>query len=56
MVLDLVGQHLGIAHRMQSQERLSEARRECGLWLGDTIFGTGHLRGISRDKMEHSLG
>jgi hypothetical protein len=25
------------------------------LWLGDTILGTGHLRCVSRDEVEHGL-
>ena len=31
VLLDLVSEHLGVAHGVQSQERLSEARRE-GAW------------------------
>lgn len=52
---DLVRQHTGVAHGVQSQERLSKAGREGGLGLGHTVLSTGHLGGVTRDEVEHGL-
>lgn len=52
---DLVGQHAGVAHGVQSQEGLSEARREGSLGLRNTILSTSHLGGVSGDEVEHGL-
>lgn len=52
---DLVCKHLCVAHGMESKEGLGEARGEGGLRLGDTVFSTGHLGGVTRDKVEHGL-
>lgn len=56
MSLDLLGEHLCVAHWVKSQEWLSEAGREGGLWLGDTFLGSGHLGSVARDEVEHGLG
>lgn len=56
VLLNLVGEHLGVAHGVQGQEGLGEARGEGGLGFGDTILGAGHLGGVARDKVEHGLG
>lgn len=55
VLLDLLGEHGGVAHGVQGQEGLGEARGEGGLGLGDTILGTGHLGGVTRDEVEHGL-
>jgi hypothetical protein len=52
---DLLCKHGGVLHGVKGQERLGEARREGGLGLGDTLFGTGHLRGVARDEVVHGL-
>lgn len=52
---DLVGKHGGVAHGVQGQEGLGEARGEGGLWLGDAVFGAGHLGGVAGDEVEHGL-
>lgn len=56
VLLDLASQHLGVAHGVQGEEGLGEARGEGGLGLGDTLFGSGHLGGVSGDEVEHGLG
>lgn len=56
VMLNLVGKHLSIAHGVESQEWLGKAGGEGCLWLGDANFGSGHLGGITRDEVEHSLG
>lgn len=56
VLLDLVCQHLGVAHGVEGEERLGEAGGESGLGLSDTIFGTGHLGGVTGDEVEHGLG
>ena len=40
---------------MQNQERLAKASRERGLGFSDTVFGTSHLGGVTRDEMVHDL-
>ena len=55
VLLDLLGEHAGVAHGVQGQEGLGEARGEGGLGLGDTILGTGHLGGVTGDEVEHGL-
>jgi len=55
VLLDLLGEHGGVAHGVESQEGLSEARGEGGLRLGDTLLGTGHLGSVTRDEVEHGL-
>lgn len=52
---DLLGQHAGVAHGVQGQERLREARREGRLGLGHAVLGTGHLGGVAGDEVEHGL-
>lgn len=56
VLLDLACQHLGVAHGVQGEEGLGEARGEGGLGLGDTLFGSGHLGGVAGDEVEHGLG
>lgn len=56
VLLNLVSQHLCVSHGVQSQEWLGKARGESGLRLSNTIFGTGHLRRVARDEVEHGLG
>jgi len=55
MLLDLVGEHLGIAHGVKGQEGLSEAGREGRLRLENTVLSAGHLGGVARDEVEHGL-
>ena len=55
MLLDLLREHLGIAHGVESQERLGEAGREGGLRLRDTLLGTSHLGGVAGDEVVHGL-
>lgn len=55
VLLDLLGQHLCVAHGVEGKEGLSEARGEGGLGLGDTVFGAGHLGGVTGDEVEHGL-
>lgn len=55
VLLHLLGEHVSVAHGVQSQEGLSEARRESSLGLGDTVLSTGHLGGVTRDEVEHGL-
>lgn len=55
VLLDLLGEHGGVAHGVQGQEGLGEARGEGGLGLGDTVLGTGHLGGVTGDEVEHGL-
>jgi hypothetical protein len=55
VLLDLLGQHAGVAHGVKSQEGLSEARREGSLGLGDTVLSTSHLGGVTGDEVEHGL-
>ena len=55
VLLNLLRKHLGVAHWVQGEEGLSEARGEGGLGLGDTLLGTGHLGGVTRDKVVHGL-
>ena len=52
---DLLRKHGGVLHGVESQEGLSEARGEGGLGLGDTLFGTRHLGGVTRDEVVHGL-
>ena len=56
VLLDLVSQHLGVLHGVQSKEGLSEAAGEGSLGLGDTVLSTGHLGGVTRNEVEHGLG
>lgn len=55
VLLDLVGKHGGVLHRVQSKEGLGEAAGEGGLGLGDAVLSTGHLGGVTRDEVEHGL-
>lgn len=55
VLLDLLGQHVRVAHGVKSQEGLSEARREGSLGLSDTVLSTGHLGGVTGDEVEHGL-
>lgn len=52
---DLLCKHGGVLHGVEGQEGLGEARREGGLGLGDTLFGTGHLGRVTRDEVVHGL-
>lgn len=52
---DLVGEHASVAHGVQSQEGLGEARREGRLRLGHAVLGTGHLGRVAGDEVEHGL-
>ena len=56
VVGDFVGEHGGVAHGVQGQEGLGEARGEGGLGLGDAVLGAGHLGGVAADEVEHGLG
>jgi hypothetical protein len=51
VLLDLLGQHLGVAHGVKSQEGLSETCGEGGGGLGNSLLGTGHLGGVSGDEV-----
>lgn len=53
--LNLVCQHLGVAHGVQSQEGLGEARGEGSLGLKDSVLGASHFGGIAGDEVEHDL-
>lgn len=55
VVRHFLGEHLCVAHGVQCQEGLREARREGGLGLSDAVLGTGHLGGVARDEVEHGL-
>ena len=55
VLLNLLRKHLGVAHWVQGEEGLSEARGEGSLGLGDTLLGTGHLGGVTRDEVVHGL-
>lgn len=48
---DLVSEHLGVAHRVESKERLSEASGESGLRFRDTFLGTAHLGSVAGDEV-----
>jgi hypothetical protein len=52
---NLLRKHGGVLHGVKSQEGLGEARREGGLGFGDALFGTGHLGGVTRNEVVHSL-
>jgi hypothetical protein len=52
---NLLCKHGGVLHWVEGQEGLGEARGEGGLGLGDTLFGTGHLGGVTRDEVVHGL-
>ena len=53
---NLLREHGGVLHGVESQEGLGEARGESGLGLGDTLLGTGHLGGVTGDEVVHGLG
>ena len=53
---NLLREHGGVLHGVESQEGLGEARGEGGLGLGDTLLGTGHLGGVTGDEVVHGLG
>ena len=55
VVLDLVRQHAGVAHGVQRQEGLAEARGEGRLGFGHAVLGTRHLGRVARDEVEHGL-
>lgn len=55
VILDLFREHLSVAHGVESKEGLGEAGGEGGLGLRDSVFGTGHLRGVTTDEVEHGL-
>ena len=56
VLLDLLREHLGVAHGVEGEEGLSEARREGSLGLGDTLLSTSHLGGVTGDEVVHGLG
>ena len=51
----LLGEQLGVFARMPDEERSAEARRECGLRLGDAHFGAGDFRGVAADEVIHRV-
>ena len=53
--LDLFSKHASVAHGVKSKERLSEARGEGSLGLGNTVLSTSHLGGVTGDEVEHGL-
>lgn len=55
VLLDLLSQHGSVAHGVQSQEGLGEARGEGSLGLSDTVLSTSHLGGVTGDEVEHGL-
>ena len=55
VLLNLLREHLGVAHGVECEEGLSEARREGSLGLGDTLLRTGHLGGVTGDEVVHGL-
>lgn len=55
VVLDLVCQHLCVSHWVEGEEGLCEAGREGRLWFCDSLFGTGHLGGVTRNEVVHRL-
>jgi hypothetical protein len=55
VLLDLLREHLGVAHGVKSKEGLSEAGRKGSLGLGDTLLSTSHLGGVTRDEVVHGL-
>jgi len=55
VLLDLLGKHLRIAHGVQGQERLGEARGKGGLGLGNALLGSSHLGGVTGDEVVHGL-
>lgn len=56
VVLDLLGEHLGVAHGVESKEGLGEAGGEGSLGLENAVLSTGHLGGVTGDEVEHGLG
>jgi hypothetical protein len=56
VLVNLVREHLGVLHWVESKEGLGEAAGEGGLGLGDAVLGTGHLGGVAGDEVEHGLG
>jgi len=52
---NLLRKHGGVLHGVEGQEGLGEARGESSLGLGDTLFGTRHLGGVTRDEVVHGL-
>lgn len=55
VLFDLLCQHLCVAHGVEGEEGLGEAGGEGCLGLGDAVFGTGHLGGVTGDEVEHGL-
>ena len=55
VLLDLLGEHLGVAHGVEGEEGLGEAGGEGGLGFSHTLLGTGHLGGVSGNKVVHGL-
>lgn len=55
VLLDLLGEHLGVAHGVKGKEGLGEAGGEGGLGLGDALLGTGHFGGVAGDEVVHCL-
>lgn len=52
---NLVREHAGVAHGVQSEEGLGEAGGEGGLGFCYTVLSAGHLGGVTRDEVEHGL-
>ena len=55
VLVDFVREHARVAHRVQGEERLGEARGKRGLGLGDAVLGAGHLGRVAGDEVEHGL-
>ena len=55
VLVDAVGEHLGVLGGSAGHERAAEAGREVGLWLGDALFGAGELGGVAVDEVVHRL-
>ena len=55
VLLDLLREHLGVAHWVESKEGLGKARREGSLGLGNTLLRTSHLGGVTGDEVVHGL-
>ena len=54
-ILDLLFEQGRVFRGVEWKERRSETRRERGSRFGDTAFGTGELRRVSRDEVVQRL-
>jgi hypothetical protein len=55
VLLNLLCEHLGVAHGVECEEGLSKARRKGSLRLSDTLLSTSHLGGVTGDEVVHGL-